>query len=172
MNQASAFAKRVLKEEAFAYFCTTNMRNHPHVVPVFFLFDPTRCHAYFLFSADSKKVRNLRLRPRISFSVDIRDPVNPLGNKGVMIQGEAKAEPLNDRDADREYVKHLFEEKYGWSSSQSFFRHNHAERVLVDVTVRKVSCWQGPTFLSCPKFCVASNRQGCACTSSRARGET
>jgi hypothetical protein len=94
--------------------------------------------------------------------VDIRDPVNPLENKGVMIQGEAKAEPKDDRDLDREHVKHLFEEKYGWSSSQSFFRHNHTERVLVDVTVKKVSCWQGPTFLSCPKFCVASSRQCCA----------
>jgi len=169
MSQASAFAKRVLTEEAFAYFCTTDMQNNPHVVPVFFLFDLTRCHAYFLFSRDSKKVRNLRLRPKISFTVDVRDHVNPLENKGVMMQGQAKIEPLDDPDVDREYIKHLFEEKYGWSSSQSFFRHDHAERVLVDVTVRKISCWQGPTFVSCPSFCVASREPGYACVSSRGR---
>jgi nitroimidazol reductase NimA-like FMN-containing flavoprotein (pyridoxamine 5'-phosphate oxidase superfamily) len=166
MSQASAFAKRVLTESAFAYFCTTNMRNGPHVVPVFFLFDLTRCHAYFLFSRDSKKVRNLRLHPNVSFSVDVRDHVNPLGNKGVMIQG--RAGETDDPAVDMERVKQLFEEKYGWSRSGSFFRDDHDERVLVDVSVRKMSCWQGPTFISCPRFCIASRRRGGVCASSLA----
>ena len=166
MSQAAALAKRVLTEGPFAYFCTTDTQNVPHVVPVFFLFDANRCHAYFLFSADSKKIRNLQMRCNVSFAVDVRDPVNPLANQGVMIRGEAKAEPLDDPLVDKEHIKHLFEEKYGWSSSQSFFRHNHGERVLVDVTVRKVACWQGSTFSSCPKFCIASRRPGGVCISS------
>jgi len=161
MSEGSATAERILTEEAFAYFCTTDTRNRPHVVPVFFVFDLTRCHAYFLFSRDSKNVRNMQLRPKICFTVDVRDHVNPLENKGVMIQGEAKADLSNIRDVDREYVKHRFEEKYGWSSSQSFFRHEHAERILVEVAVRKIAYWEGPKFLSCPSFCMARNRHCC-----------
>jgi len=166
MSQAPVTAKRILTEEAFAYFCTTDMRNRPHLVPVFFIFDSSNCHAYFLFSRESKKLRNLRSHPRVSFTVDVRDAVNPLENKGVMIRGDAKAEPLDDPGVDKDHVKHLFEEKYGWSSSQSFYRHNHDERILVDVSIRKITCWQGPTFLSCPKFCIASRRRGGVCTSS------
>jgi len=131
----------------------------------------TGCNAYFLFSADSKKVRNLRLRPRVSFAVDVRDPVNPLENKGVMIRGEAKIIESNDPEVDIPHIKQLFEEKYGWSSLGSFFRHAQDERPLVDVTVRKISCWQGSTFISCPKFCVASDRRGCACISSQKDAE-
>ena len=94
--------------------------------------------------------------------MDVRDPVNPLENKGVMVQGEAKVERATATDAKTEHVKQLFEEKYGWSSSQTFFRHDHAERLLVDVAVMKITCWQGPRFVSCPKFCIAPRRRPCA----------
>jgi len=162
MSEASAIAKRVLTQGAFAYFCTADMRNIPHVVPVFFVFDPIRCHAYFLLSENSKKVRNIRLHAKVSFTVDVRDPVNPFENKGVMVQGEAQIERATATDAETERVKELFEEKYGWSSSQSFLRYDHAERLLVDVAVMKITCWQGPRFVSCPKFCIAPSRRRCA----------
>jgi nitroimidazol reductase NimA-like FMN-containing flavoprotein (pyridoxamine 5'-phosphate oxidase superfamily) len=123
----------------------------------------TRCHAYFLFSKDSIKVRNLRLRPKVSFTVDVRDHVNPLGNKGVMIQGRAEVGKSNDPYAEIERIRQLFEEKYGWSGPGSFFRRAEDEKVVVDVSVSKVSCWQGPAFLSCPKFCIASDKQTPAC---------
>jgi nitroimidazol reductase NimA-like FMN-containing flavoprotein (pyridoxamine 5'-phosphate oxidase superfamily) len=158
MSEASDTAKRVLTQEAFAYFCTTDIRNVPHVVPVFFVFDPIICHAYFLFSGEPKKVRNIRSHAKVSFTVDVRDPVNPLENKGVMVQGEARAERATGIDTRTEQVKPLFEEKYGWSSSQIFFRHDHAERLLVDVAVMKITCWRGPRFVSCPEFCIAPNR--------------
>ena len=158
MSQASAFAKRLLTEGAIAYFCTTDPRNNPHLVPVLFLFDLTECHAYFLFSRDSKKLRNLRLRPEVSFAVDVRDHINPLENKGVMIQGEATIRRSKDPEVDMENVKKLFEEKYGWSPARNPFQRDHDE-CLVEVAVRKISCWQGPTFISCPRFCVALGRQ-------------
>jgi len=161
MSQSSTFVKRLLTEERLAYFCTTDMRNVPHLVPVFFLFDLDVCHACFLFSRGTKKVRNLRLHPEISFTVDVRDHINPLENKGVMIQGRAKVRESNSPEVDMEHVKVLFEEKYGWSPSESFFQYNHDE-CLVDVTVTKVSCWQGASFLACPKFCISSSRWSCS----------
>lgn len=170
-SQTSTFVKRLLTEEPFAYFCTTDERNNPHVVPVFFLFDQNRCHAHFLFSKDSKKVRNLRSRPKISFAVDVRDHVNPTENKGVMVHGIAKAVQTQDHSTEMERIKQLFDEKYGWSRSGSFFRYRLDERILVDVAVRKISCWQGPTFLSCPKFCVASTGRGFPCISAQRNSE-
>ena len=152
----------VFTQGAFAYFCTADMRNIPHVVPVFFVFDPISCHAYFLFYRDSKKVRNIRLHAKVSFTVDVRDPVNPFENKGVMVQGEAWVERATATDAETEHVKELFEEKYGLSSSHSFLRQYHAERLLVDFAVMKITCWQGPRFVLCPKFCIGSSRRRCA----------
>ena len=83
-----------------------------------------------------------------------------------MVRGEAEAEP-SAVDVETEHVERLFEEKYGWSSSQSFFRDDHAKRLLVDVAVRKITCWQGSRFVSCPKFCIASSRRRRACISSQ-----
>ncbi len=169
MNQTSAFARRLLIEGALAYICTTDTRNIPHLVPVFFLFDPVRCHAYFLFSKDSKKDRNLRSRPYVSFVVDVRDYINPLENKGVMIQGHAKVTQFDESVLDIIHVRELFEEKYGWSPSGNYFQYHHDER-LVDVAVTKISCWRGPTFYSCPRFCVATSRRYCARMSRLDRG--
>lgn len=164
MSEASTFVKRLLKEGEFAYFCTTDARNNPHLAPVFFLFDLDGCHANFLFSRNSKKVRNLQTRSNVSFTVDVRDHINPFQNKGVMIQGKASVKESNDAEADMTRVKELFEEKYGWSPSGSFFRHDD-DKCLVDVAVNKISCWQGPKFISCPKFCVTPSQRRCACIS-------
>lgn len=157
MNQTSAFAKRLLTEGTIAYFCTTDTRNNPHIVPAFFIFDLTECHAHFLFDRDSEEIRNLRSRPQISFAVDVRDHNNPVENKGVMVKGETTLRESNRAEVEMERVKQLFEEKYGWSPSGNFVWHDHDE-CLVDVTVKKISCWQGAKFLACPKFCVAPSR--------------
>ena len=108
MSQASAFAKRLLTEGMIAYFCTTDTRNNPHIVPAFFIFDLTECHAHFLFARDSEEFRNLRSRSEISFAVDVRDHNNPVENKGVMVQGEVTVRESNRAEVEMEHVKEFF----------------------------------------------------------------
>ena len=82
----------VLTTGHFAYLCTTDQDNQPHITPMFFAFDETNNNFYVMTSSDSKKMKNLQVNAKISLAIDIRDPTNPFNNRGVMMQGKAMIE--------------------------------------------------------------------------------
>jgi nitroimidazol reductase NimA-like FMN-containing flavoprotein (pyridoxamine 5'-phosphate oxidase superfamily) len=84
--------RHLMTECYFAYLCTVNEANQPHITPIFFAFDDSTSLTYFLSASESTKIRNIRLNNRVSLTADIRDPVNPFNNVGVMIDGQARIE--------------------------------------------------------------------------------
>jgi len=78
----------ILEESGFAYVGTCSREGEPHVTPVIFVFDGKS--AYFVTSKVSMKIANLRENPAIAFLVDVRDPINIMNNRAVMILGKAK----------------------------------------------------------------------------------
>jgi len=78
----------ILEEGSFAYVGTCTSRGEPHVTPVIFVFNGK--FAYFVTSRVSAKIVNLRQNPAIAFLVDVRDPVNMINNRAVVMLGKAK----------------------------------------------------------------------------------
>jgi len=84
--------RNVMTKCYFAYLCTVDEANQPHVTPIFFEYDDSTSLTYFMSASESTKIRNIRLNNRVSLTADIRDPINPFNNVGVMIDGEARIE--------------------------------------------------------------------------------
>ena len=82
----------VLTKSHFAYLCTTDQKNQPHITPMFYVFDEKTKNIFITASSNSKKMHNIRANPKISLTIDIRDEMNPFNNQGVMVQGEAVVE--------------------------------------------------------------------------------
>jgi nitroimidazol reductase NimA-like FMN-containing flavoprotein (pyridoxamine 5'-phosphate oxidase superfamily) len=77
----------LLEEGFFGYLGTASTNGFPHVTPMIFVFDKE--HIFVATSRISKKLRNIRENPRVSFLVDIRDPSNLMNNRAVLISGRA-----------------------------------------------------------------------------------
>jgi len=86
----SSSAEDLLRNAYFAYLCTADQWNRPHITPVFFYYDMSSGNIYFRTSRHSKKVRNLLKNSRVSLTIDVRDPENPFNNIGLMIRGYAE----------------------------------------------------------------------------------
>lgn len=84
--------RELLTKCHFAYLCTVDGNNRPHITPMFFVYDRDANLMYFVSNSKSAKTRNIRLNNRVSLTVDVRDPVNPFNNVGVMTEGEASVE--------------------------------------------------------------------------------
>ena len=82
----------VLTKSHFAYLCTTDQKNQPHITPMFYVFDEKTSEIFITASSNSKKMHNIRSNPKIALTIDIRDPLNPFNNHGVMVQGIAIVE--------------------------------------------------------------------------------
>lgn len=148
---------QVLKESHFAYLCTTDRRNQPHVTPMFFIFDEETRDIFVVTSLRSKKMSNIRVNPQVSLTVDVRDPENPFNNRGVMVQGEAVVEkPLNSLSAvqDKELLRvySAFQKKYPILASQpqdtSRIEYRGFSEALVRVYARKMVYWRGHSFIT------------------------
>ncbi len=77
----------LLGEGFFGYLGTSSTDGYPHVTPMIFVFDGR--HIYVVVSKISKKLRNIRRNPLVSFLVDIRDPSNLMNNRAVLISGKS-----------------------------------------------------------------------------------
>src|SRR3972149_8346683 len=107
----------ILKQSHFAYLCTTDENNQPHITPMFFVFDEETKDILVFTRSKSKKMRNLQVNPKVCLTVDVRDPKNPFENRGVMVQGKAVIEKnvdvfsvVEDNNLRRIYKK--FSQKY------------------------------------------------------------
>jgi len=152
-EQLLSIADEFLASAPFAYLCSVDEDNQPHVVPVFFVYNKSRRSVFITTSLRSKKISNIRKNPKVSLAVDIRDEENPFNNRGVLIQGTAEIET-----ADKSF-KDIFDEfrrKYPVlgaplsleKDSSASVVHEFVE-VLVRVRLEKMVAWGGgPRFES------------------------
>jgi len=142
----------------FAYLCTVDEANQPHITPIFFEYDDSTRLTYFMSASESTKIRNIRLNNRVSLTADIRDPINPFNNVGVMIEGEAKIEHELDprrspsdeifmestlRAFERLKRKYIIQRQLEPSFSRSMSLIRRFSEVLVSVTPKKMVYWGG-----------------------------
>ncbi|MFW9893542.1 MAG: pyridoxamine 5'-phosphate oxidase family protein [Candidatus Thorarchaeota archaeon] len=76
----------ILHNERFAYVGLCS-KGQSHVTPVIFVYDGK--YIYVGISVASAKYRILKQNPKVSILVDMRDPINPMKNRAVMIRGKA-----------------------------------------------------------------------------------
>ena len=81
--------RNILYANYFGYVCTSDRFDQPHLTPVFFVYYENSQKIFFITNERSKKIKNLSENPNVSITIDIRDPVNPFNNEGVMAQGTA-----------------------------------------------------------------------------------
>jgi len=147
----------VLKTGRFAYLCTTDQDNQPHITPMFFVFDETNNNFYVMTSSDSKKMKNLQVNNKVSLAVDIRDATNPFNNRGIMVQGKATFDKciksiseVGDEelmttceDFQRKYLVLLREAKFPINAEYEKF-----SETLVRIIPDKMTYWKGPNFIT------------------------
>lgn len=156
-NKLPEEIRNLLKNCYFAYLCTVDGENRPHITPIFFVYDQNANLVYFISASKSRKIRNIRLNNRVSLTVDIRDPVNPFNNVGVMTEGEAKLEyELGPEGSSNEVFPESvlsaferFKTKYAIlrqlepSLSRSLSLIRRFSEVLVSIEPKKMVYWGG-----------------------------
>jgi uncharacterized protein YhbP (UPF0306 family) len=146
----------VLTTSHFAYLCTTDRSNQPHITPMFFVFDEKTCNVYVMASSESKKMRNIHENPKVSLSVDIRDEKNPFNNRGVMVQGRAEVHyaidslfALDDKAIVQAYED--FKRKYPVLQtvrSAIVDEYHKFSENLVTIAPRRMVYWRGLKFIT------------------------
>lgn len=147
----------VLITSHFAYLCTTDRNNQPHITPMFFVFDSKTNEIYCTASSESKKMRNIHENPKISLTVDVRDEKNPFNNRGVMVQGKAIVHyaidtlpHLEDRKPSKVYLS--FKNKYPiLQSTQShalIAEYKKFSESLIRISPQKMVYWRGTHFVT------------------------
>jgi nitroimidazol reductase NimA-like FMN-containing flavoprotein (pyridoxamine 5'-phosphate oxidase superfamily) len=145
---------KVLKECNFAYFCTTDQDNQPHITPVFFFFDEKTNEIFVFVYSGSKKMANIKVNPKVCVTVDVRHHENPFENHGVMAQGEAAIEKTIDpfsssQDEELRKIDKEFSRKYPLlSEAPTHIKYLEFADVLVKVGVKKMVYWKGPHFIT------------------------
>ena len=147
----------VLTTGHFAYLCTTDQDNQPHITPMFFAFDETNNNFYVMTSSDSKKMKNLQVNAKISLAIDIRDPTNPFNNRGVMMQGKAMIEECIksiSEVGDKELMEasEAFQRKYPVLFREAKFpvnvEYEKFSEALIKIIPDKMTYWRGPNFVT------------------------
>jgi nitroimidazol reductase NimA-like FMN-containing flavoprotein (pyridoxamine 5'-phosphate oxidase superfamily) len=145
----------VLNTGHFAYLCTTDQDNQPHITPMFFAFDEKNNTFYVQTSSDSKKIKNLQVNSKVSLSVDIRDETNPFNNRGVMAQGKATVEeyscsisPVGDEELMA--ACEAFQKKYPVLLREAKFpvTVEKFSETLIRIIPDKMTYWKGPNFIT------------------------
>jgi len=147
---------QILRDTHFAYFCTTDRNNQPHITPMFFVFDEESREAFVFTHSGSKKIENIKFNPKVCLTVDVRDPDNPFENRGVMVQGEAVVEaafhPFGiSQDERLARIFRSFYQKYPVIREMQFsaqYAQKESTEVLIKVKARKMVYWKGPHFIT------------------------
>ena len=146
----------ILKESHFAYLCTIDENNQPHITPMFFIFDEETKDIFVVTSLKSKKMKNIQVNPQVSLTVDVRDPDNPFNNRGVMVQGKAVIEKTLDslsaaKDTELIGVYKAFNKKYpilSEAKTSAQVEYQEFSETLVRVRADKMVYWRGPYFIT------------------------
>ncbi len=147
---------KVLGESHFAYFCTTDQNNQAHITPMFFLLDEKMSEIFVFACYRSKKMKNIKVNPKVCLTVDVRDTENPFENRGVMVQGEATIEKTVDSSSisldkklSRIYKK--LGKKYPVlreTRATTRVKYREFTEALVKVLPNKMVYWKGPNFIT------------------------
>lgn len=146
----------VLTTGHFAYLCTTNRNNQPHITPMFYVFDGKTRNIYVMASSGSKKMKNIHENPKISIAVDVRDSMNPFNNRGVMVQGRAivhyaidSLSELDDKSLLQVYED--FEKKYPVLKkvkSPVGYEYKKFSENLLTIAPNRMMYWRGVKFIT------------------------
>lgn len=149
---------KILEESHFAYLSTTDQDNQPRIAPMFFVFDEKTQDVLLFTHSSSKKLKNMRVNPKVCLTVDVRDPQNPFENRGVMVQGDAVIERAADsfsvvQNKELMRIYKEFSIKYpvlGRAEAETSTRPKYEEftEELVRVRARKMVYWKGPNFVT------------------------
>ena len=145
----------VLTTSHFAYLCTTNRDNQPHITPMFFIFDDKTNDLYVTASSESKKMKNIHDNPKISLTIDVRDATNPFNNRGVMVQGKAVVHYAIDSlsaidDENLIQVYFTFKNKYPVLKkvkSPVPDEYKKFSESLIRISPKKMVYWKGTNFI-------------------------
>jgi nitroimidazol reductase NimA-like FMN-containing flavoprotein (pyridoxamine 5'-phosphate oxidase superfamily) len=147
-SQIPAEALQILEEGFFAYLGTANRSCVPHITTMFYLWDSETMKVFLITAETSKKVRNVKQNNKVSITVDVRDPVSPEQNRGVLIRGRARIisiEKMGDVRLNRYMERYLSFLGTGFPMGS---------RVVIEVTPRILNYWRGVRFFRWknPKF--------------------
>lgn len=144
--------RNILYGNYFGYVCTSDRNDQPHLTPVFFVYDEHSQKIFFITNDKSKKIKNISENPNVSITVDIRDPVNPFNNEGVMAQGTATITEkapiyfLSEETLQLYYDIYMeFKSKYQKVIENKPLGEND---VIVQINIEKMVYWRGPHFKS------------------------
>jgi nitroimidazol reductase NimA-like FMN-containing flavoprotein (pyridoxamine 5'-phosphate oxidase superfamily) len=135
----------LLAEGKFTYFCTADATHTPHVTPMFYVYDVKQNKIFLMSTQSSKKVKNLSSNPFVALTVDVRDPVNPFLNYGVMVQGVTRLLDVKKHGN----VLEMFIAKYPKFVKRERLKGKllRAYRdVLIEVTPKLMVYWRGAHF--------------------------
>ncbi len=142
--------RNILYGNYFGYVCTSDRKDQPHLTPVFFIYDENSQKIFFITNERSKKVKNISENPDISITIDIRDPVNPFNNEGVMAQGiaiitdKAPIYFLSEETLSLYYDIYMeFKSKYQKVIENKPLGEND---VIIQINIEKMVYWRGPHF--------------------------
>jgi uncharacterized protein YhbP (UPF0306 family) len=142
----------ILYGNYFGYLCTTDKFDQPHLTPVFFVFVEHSMKIFFITNENSKKVENISENPNVSITVDIRDPINPFNNEGVMAQGKAEITEKGPIYFLPEETLQLYRDIYlEFKSKYQAVIENRPlgeNDVIVQINIEKMVYWKGPHFKS------------------------
>jgi len=145
----------VLTTSHFAYLCTTDLDNQPHITPMFYIYDEKTNDLYLRASAGSKKMQNIQGNPKICLTIDIRDEINPFNNRGVMVQGKAVIEKTVKSLSGNEDEKLLraskaFEKKYPvlLERHSPIAEYRKGSEILIRIAPQRMVYWRGPHFIT------------------------
>lgn len=147
---------KVLTSNQFAYLCTTDLDNQPHITPMFYVFDNATNKIYVTASTESKKMKNIHENPKISLAIDVRDEINPFNNQGVMVQGRAVVHYAIDslseiEDENLVKVYKNFINKYPVlkkAKSPVINEYKKFSESLIEISPEKMVYWRGTNFIS------------------------
>ncbi|MFQ6055970.1 MAG: pyridoxamine 5'-phosphate oxidase family protein [Methanosarcinales archaeon] len=142
----------ILYSNYFGYVCTSDQNNRPHITPVFFIYDYIHQKIFFITNNKSKKVKNIKENPNTCITIDIRDPIDPFNNEGVMAQGKAEIMEygpiyfLPEETLRLYYDIYLeFKDKYHEIVENKPLGESD---VIVQINIEKMVYWKGPHFKS------------------------
>jgi general stress protein 26 len=107
---------------------------------MFYLWDETHQTIFLVAAKSSHKIMNIRKNNRVSVTVDIRDPVNPSENSGVLIRGRAM---MIEMELVEETMTLNFLEKYIEFLGKGY---PLGSRIAIRVTPDTLSYWRGTRF--------------------------
>ncbi len=140
IRQIPVEAIEILEDGFFAYLATIVEGCSPHITTMFYLWDPEKMKVFLITSQNSVKARNVKRNNRVSVTVDMRDPVSPEGNRGILIRGQARIISMEEMG---DVLLNRYMEKYLSFLGTGF---PMGSRIVIEVTPRILNYWKGVRF--------------------------